>query len=142
MALDNPKKPCNVGGSLRAAFVYGAELVVISGNRQRKGIRHPADTTMAWRHSPLLECEDVFDVIPYGCVPVAVDMVEGARLLHEYIHPERAFYVFGAEDATLGRRILDRCRDVVYMPTKFCMNLAATVNVVLYDRMAKRYNRV
>jgi tRNA(Leu) C34 or U34 (ribose-2'-O)-methylase TrmL len=24
------------------------------------------------------------------------------------------------------------------VPTRFCMNLAATVNVVLYDRLAKR----
>jgi tRNA(Leu) C34 or U34 (ribose-2'-O)-methylase TrmL len=27
---------------------------------------------------------------------------------------------------------------VIYIPTRYCMNLAATVNVVLYDRMAKR----
>ncbi|MBU0538004.1 MAG: 23S rRNA methyltransferase, partial [Gammaproteobacteria bacterium] len=26
---------------------------------------------------------------------------------------------------------------IVYIPTKGCMNLAATVNVVLYDRLAK-----
>jgi tRNA(Leu) C34 or U34 (ribose-2'-O)-methylase TrmL len=29
---------------------------------------------------------------------------------------------------------------VVYIPTTGCMNLAATVNVVLYDRMAKGNN--
>lgn len=29
------------------------------------------------------------------------------------------------------------CRDVVYVPSRFCMNLAATANVILYDRMAK-----
>jgi tRNA(Leu) C34 or U34 (ribose-2'-O)-methylase TrmL len=29
---------------------------------------------------------------------------------------------------------------VVYIPTTGCMNLAATVNVVLYDRMAKGLN--
>lgn len=27
--------------------------------------------------------------------------------------------------------------DLVAVPTRFCMNLAATVNVVLYDRLAK-----
>ncbi len=26
---------------------------------------------------------------------------------------------------------------VVYVPTRHCMNLAATVNVVLYDRLSK-----
>ena len=34
-------------------------------------------------------------------------------------------------------KITDWCRDVVYIPTDKCMNLAATVNVVLYDRLAK-----
>jgi tRNA(Leu) C34 or U34 (ribose-2'-O)-methylase TrmL len=30
---------------------------------------------------------------------------------------------------------------VVYVPTIGCMNLAATVNVVLYDRLAKELMR-
>jgi len=68
---------------------------------------------------------------------VAVDLIEGAIPLHEYKHPERAFYIFGQEDGTLGERVLSYCRDVVYIPTSYCMNLAATVNVVLYDRMSK-----
>ncbi len=42
-----------------------------------------------------------------------------------------------SETGNCGKRILDRCRDRVMVPTKFCMNLAATVNVILYDRMAK-----
>jgi tRNA(Leu) C34 or U34 (ribose-2'-O)-methylase TrmL len=29
---------------------------------------------------------------------------------------------------------------VVYIPTTGCMNLAATVNVVLYDRLSKGLN--
>lgn len=37
----------------------------------------------------------------------------------------------------LARRVLDRCTHRVMVPTAFCMNLAATVNVVLYDRLAK-----
>ena len=46
-------------------------------------------------------------------------------------------YVFGPEDGTLGKRVTDWCRDVVYVPTNYCMNLAATANVILYDRMSK-----
>ena len=33
--------------------------------------------------------------------------------------------------------MLSWCRDVVYIPTNGCMNLAACVNVVLYDRLSK-----
>ena len=48
------------------------------------------------------------------------------------------FYVFGAEDATLSAHHLARdVNEVVFMPTTGSMNLAATVNVLLYDRAAK-----
>lgn len=137
IGLDNPKTNVNVGSVLRAAGVYGAAFVAASGRRYSSA---PTDTMKHVRHLPLLQVEDVFSVVPYDCVPVAVDLVEGAIPLHEYVHPERAFYVFGAEDATLGDRVLSKCRDRVYIPTDGCMNLAATVNVVLYDRLSKTLN--
>lgn len=137
IGLDNPKNGVNVGGTLRAAGVYGASLVVLGGARP-KSIRHCSDTMAAYRHIPTVLVDDVFDALPFDCVPVAVDLLDNAKPLPEYKHPERAFYIFGAEDATLGARITDRCRDVIYIPTNRCMNLAATVNVVLYDRLAKQ----
>lgn len=110
-------------------------MVAVSGQRYSKA---PTDTMRVHRHLPLIQCEDLHDVIPYDCVPVAVDLVAGAVPLPEYRHPERAFYVFGPEDGTLGARTLAWCRDAIMVPTSGCMNLAATVNVVLYDRMAKQ----
>ena len=59
-------------------------------------------------------------------------------IVNGYTIGPRADLSGGAEDATLGDRILSRCASVVYVPTRFCMNLAAAVNVVLYDRCAKR----
>lgn len=140
IGLDNPKNGLNIGGTMRAAGVYGAELIVLGGERP-KNIRHASDTLKAWKHVPTLLVDDVFDAMPFDCVPVAVDLLPDAKSLPGYIHPERAFYIFGAEDATLGKRITDRCRDVVFIPTRYCMNLAATVNVVLYDRMAKNLSK-
>jgi len=46
-------------------------------------------------------------------------------------------YIFGPEDGTISQAVIDRADAVVYVPTIGCMNLAATVNVVLYDRLAK-----
>lgn len=135
VALDNPKSEVNVGGALRAVWVYRAAMLVVARGRFK---RVSTDTYKAYRHVPVLRVEDVFSALPFDCVPVAVDLVEGATPLPEYQHPERAFYVFGAEDATLGQRVLERCRDRVFVPMRGCMNLAATVNVVLYDRLAKR----
>lgn len=137
IALDNPKTPANIGGALRACGCYGADLVVLGGPRPERLSKLNTDTQKAWQHIPCVLVENIFDAIPYSTVPVAVDFLDGAIPLPRYVHPERAFYVFGAEDATLGKRILERCRDKIVVPTSYCMNLAATVNVVLYDRMAK-----
>lgn len=135
IGLINPKTPANIGGVSRAMGCYEASMLAISGSRFK---RFPADTQKAWRHTPIIQCESLLDVIPFDCVPVAVDLIEGARPLHSYAHPERAFYIFGPEDSTIGKDIHKRCRDVIYVPTNGCMNLAATVNVVLYDRQAKQ----
>lgn len=134
IGLDHPKTPENVGSALRASQCYGAAMLAVAGKRFK---RASTDTFKTWRHMPVLEVDDLQLVIPYGCVPVAVDLIPGAQDLTDYKHPERAFYIFGPEDGTLGERILSWCRDVVYVPTNRCMNLAATVNVVLYDRAAK-----
>lgn len=135
IAADNPKDMNNFGGIMRAAHCYGADMVVLARDRYRKSV---TNTTKAEKHIPLLRVEDVFDVLPYGCVPVAVDLIPGAISLPNFTHPESAFYIFGAEDSTLGERITKRCKHVVYIPTQYCMNLAACVNVVLYDRLLKK----
>jgi len=138
IGLVNPKNSLNVGSVLRAAGCYDVALVVVSGARPKRYLgRIPTDTQKAWRHMPLVVVEDLHEAIPYDCVPVAVDIIEGAQSLVDYKHPERAFYIFGPEDGTLGKAVTDWCRDVIQVPTNHCMNLAATANVVLYDRMAK-----
>lgn len=135
IGLDHPKTAENVAGVLRACGVYGAAFLATSGSRYR---RHQADTMAEHRHMPLIETDDLSMVIPYECIPVAVDLVDGAESLIGFNHPERAFYVFGAEDRTLGEGVLRWCPLRVMVPTRRCMNLAACVNVVLYDRMAKQ----
>lgn len=134
IGLFNPKSPINVGGAMRAAWCYDAAFVAMTGIRFKKA---PTDTFASWRHIPTFRTDDLLSVVPYGCVPVAVDLIEGATPLPEYEHPQRALYIFGPEDGTLGKAITSSCRDVIAIPMRGCSNLAATVNVVLYDRMVK-----
>lgn len=138
VGLHMPKTPANVGSVLRAAYCYGSGMVAHTGQRYK---RARTDMGAAYRHLPLIHADDLHDLLPYDCVPVAVDLIEGAQCLMNYVHPERAFYIFGPEDGTLGQLVTSWCRDKVYVPTAFCMNLAAAVNVVLYDRMAKEGRR-
>lgn len=135
IGLWEPKFADNLGHILRASGCYGVSMVAYTGDRYRNSA---TDTQKAYRHIPVIRAEDLQKVCPYDCVPVAVDLVPDAQPLHSYRHPERAFYIFGGEDRTLDSGVTKWCRDVIYIPTKFCMNLSACVNVVLYDRMAKQ----
>lgn len=138
IGLYKPKSAVNIGSALRAATCYGAGFVAIHGRRD--GVRSATDTTAAHDTIPVLRTEDLRSVIPFNCVPVAVELMDGVSLV-DYEHPRSAFYVFGPEDSSLGKAVTSWCRDIVYVPTKVCMNLAATVNVVLYDRLAKQLRR-
>lgn len=135
VGLFAPKNEVNVGGALRACGVYDAAFMLVQGQRFK---RMSTDTMKAYRHIPVTSVVDLHAALPFDCVPVAVELIEGARSLFSYVHPERALYIFGPEDSSLGERTLSWCRDIVYIPTSGCMNLAACVNVVLYDRLAKR----
>src|SRR5213079_3262343 len=70
--------------------------------------------------------------------PVAVELRPGAESLVSFEHPEDALYVFGPEDGGLEKAVRVRCHRFVVIPTHHCLNLAAAVNVVLYDRRLKR----
>lgn len=136
IGLHKPKTAANVGSVLRAAGCFGAAFVAQSGNRYNSGMI--TDTMKTYRHTPLFRVDDLHSIVPFDCAPVAVDLIDYATPLHEYKHPQRAFYIFGPEDGTLGAKTLSWCRDVVYIPTNGCLNLAATVNVVLYSRMIQQ----
>lgn len=133
VGLHHPKTPENIAGVLRACGCYGAAMLAVTGRRYEK---RSLDTTKHWRHMPLMHLDEM--QIPFGADAIAVDLVDGAIPLPKFTHPESAFYIFGPEDGTLGQDIIKRCRYKVMVPTRVCMNLAACVNVVLYDRMAKQ----
>ena len=139
IGLCHPKDKANVGSALRACGCFGASFLAYSGRRYQ---RHATDTQKAYRTMPLLYAgdapEDILRVIPYDCVPIAVELVEGARTLSAFTHPERAYYIFGPEDSSLSKTILQKCQHTLVIPSNFCLNLAAAVNVVLYDRVSKR----
>lgn len=138
IGLIQPKTPANIGSIMRACGVYGASQLFFTGQRFKKTRQFITDPQKHYRHIPLTNTDNLRNVIPYDCVPVAIDFIEGSKSLIDYSHPERAFYIFGPEDGTLGKKTLEFCRDAIHIPTNGSMNLAATVNVVLYDRMSKR----
>lgn len=138
IGLVNPKSPENVGMVLRAAGCYAAQKVFYSGERYNRARKFFTDTKNAHQKIPLQCVDDLLLAAPQGASIVAVELIEGAVPLVHFEHPEHAYYIFGPEDGSLSQAILDASDHVVYVPTIGCMNLAASVNVVLYDRLAKR----
>ena len=137
IGLHNPKSPENVGSVMRAAGCYGVSSVFYTGKRYDAAKPFYTDTQKIYEQLPLVHADNLKSIIPFGCVPIAVDLIEGAKPLPTYKHPPRAFYIFGPEDGTLKQEIIQFCSDTIYVPTNGSMNLAAAVNVILYDRMAK-----
>ncbi|WP_305838486.1 RNA methyltransferase [Photobacterium leiognathi] len=138
IGLTNPKSPTNVGAVLRAAGCYKADAVTYTGTRYDLAAKFQTDTKKMAQTIPLLGVESFLDDLPQEMKIVCVDFAEGATLLPHFEHPEKAIYIFGPEDGSIAQDVADKADHVVYVPTVGCMNLAASVNVVLYDRLAKQ----
>jgi tRNA(Leu) C34 or U34 (ribose-2'-O)-methylase TrmL len=122
---------------MRAAGCFQVDAVFYTGERYARATRFNTDTKDVSQKIPLTGVSSLLDVVPENMKIVCVEFVEGAIPLTEYQHPDNAFYLFGPEDSTLGQDVIDAADAVVYVPTIGSLNLAAVVNVVLYDRMAK-----
>lgn len=137
IGLCNPKSPSNVGAVMRAAGCFNVDAVFYTGVRYPRAAKFNTDTKNASQSIPLSGVDCLLDSVADGTQIICVELVEGATPLPEYQHPDNALYIFGPEDGTLSQEVIDKADAVVYIPTIGCMNLAATVNVVLYDRLSK-----
>lgn len=140
VVLHNPKFTHNVGAALRACAAFGADTLCWTGSRcnLEGGERLPREERMkGYKHVETLQNERPFDLFP-ELTPVAVEVREASESLTTFQHPENAMYVFGPEDGSLPQSYLCHCHRFVHIPSHFCLNLSAAVNVVLYDRRLKR----
>lgn len=130
------KTAANIGTLWRSAHLYGAAFVFTVGARYA---RQASDTPATPRHTPLWHFADVDDLhahLPWSAPLVGVEMDPRAEALPDYKHRERAVYLLGAEDNGLPLKVLDRCHDVVQIPSLMpqSMNVATAGTVLLYDR--------
>jgi tRNA(Leu) C34 or U34 (ribose-2'-O)-methylase TrmL len=139
LVLINPKYPHNVGAAVRAASCYGVGSIVYTGRRvglTEGEARVPREERMrSYAEVDLVSYDWPFHIL--GGTPVAVEVRQNATPLPIFEHPTDAVYVFGPEDGSLGRVILQHCHAFVRIPTRHCLNLSVAVATVLYDRMTK-----
>jgi tRNA(Leu) C34 or U34 (ribose-2'-O)-methylase TrmL len=144
-ALVDCKNGFNLGGVIRAVGAFNGRLVVASGERWKaKGDWRNMDGEGAHLRFPCyLGVKDVFDYLPkmdvgYGAEAVAIEIAQGSESLVDFIHPKVAMYVFGPEDGSLPKEVLDKCSKKVYIPAAYSLNLYSAATAVFYDRMSKR----
>lgn len=151
VVLLNPKTPANVGGVLRACSIFGVEELRWTGERVQDGRlpaapeiaknkwRLPREERMkAYKHVNWgIEQDAVDNYIDQGLTPVCVEVDPTAELLPHFAHPDNAVYIFGPEDGGVGKGVRHICHRFVTIPSVSCLNLAAAVNVTLYDRLVK-----
>lgn len=140
IGLCDPKSPSNVGSVMRAAGCYGVAAVRYTGERFNRATKFCTDTKSTQSKIPLSNVDDLLDDLPNRCEIVCVELAIGATALPDFTHPENALYIFGPEDGSVAQGLIDQADHIVYVPTIGCMNLAASVNVLLYDRLSKSSN--
>lgn len=142
--LDSPKNSFNIGAVLRTAGAFDGNFVVASNKRfHDKGDWRTLDTEAAHLRMPcFLGVNDLIPFIPEKHVPVAIELSDDATSLFDFEHPTNAVYFFGPEDGALNDVYLNKCVHKIYIPTKYSLNLAQTVNIVCYDRAMKMSKRV
>jgi tRNA(Leu) C34 or U34 (ribose-2'-O)-methylase TrmL len=150
--LVDPKYPHNVAATIRACSCFGIKSLFWTGARvdPRQYERLPREERMkgyqdvAWVHT-----DRPFDYLESDrknwhrrnfkvkAHPVCVEIHPDSIALPDFIHPPNAVYVFGPEDGGVPQVIRRHCWSFVHIPSRHCLNLAAAVNVVLYDRSIK-----
>ena len=131
------KTPANVGTLWRSAYQLGASGIFTVGRRYPQ---QASDTVKAHRHIPLREFLDLDALLaaqPYACPIVAVEM--GGKPLANFVHPERAIYLLGAEDHGIPASAIEKCQHIVSLPSVRAQsyNVAVAGSLVMFDRLNK-----
>jgi tRNA G18 (ribose-2'-O)-methylase SpoU len=142
IGIEAGKSPENLGGLWRSAHAFGAAFIFTIGARYPR--RQAMDTTHAQRSVPLFEWADASKFAEVrDCEVIGIECGQGKpKPLPDFRHPERAIYVLGAEDRGLSSQMLERCDRLIEIPTAYCLNVATTGALVMYDRAAKAANRL
>jgi len=131
------KTPANVGTLWRSAFQLGAAGIFTVGRRYPQ---QASDTVKAFKHIPcreFLDFDALMAALPHACPLVAVEM--GGKPLQNFVHPESAVYLLGAEDHGIPPAILARCHHVISLPSirTQSYNVAVAGSMVMFDRQNK-----
>jgi len=132
-----PKSKVNFGTLFRSANIFGASFVFLIGCRFKK---QSSDTLRSERALPVYSYGsfgEFITALPHNCKLIAVENTCDASPLKNYVHPQQACYLLGAEESGLPPEVLESCHETVIIPGRFCLNVAVAGSIVMYDRISK-----
>jgi tRNA G18 (ribose-2'-O)-methylase SpoU len=128
-------KPMNLGALMRTAHAFGASFFFTISAAPKIREAYNADTSRSFGHLPYYPYETLDELrLPKGCALVGVELTDDAIELPRFQHPAAAAYVLGRERGSLSPALIARCKHVVKIPTKFCLNVGLAGALVMYDR--------
>ena len=129
-------KPMNLGALARTAHAFGASFAFTLAAAFDRTEANRADTSDASDSMPIYDWATLDDMrLPVGCVLVGIELTPDAVELPSFRHPRSAAYILGPERGSLSPETTARCRHVVKIPTKFCINVSLAGALVMYDRV-------
>ena len=137
IGIENTKTEVNIGTLWRSAYIFGAAFIFTINKKYEEQC---SDTIKSWRHIPLYHYEsfeEFYKVLPYDCRLIGIELIPEAIPIKNYIHPQRAIYLLGAEDNGLSKTAINMCHQVVVLPGKHSMNVSVAGSVVMFDRVNK-----
>lgn len=136
IGAEDISKPMNLGALMRTAHAFGASFFFTVNAHPKVRHAYNSDTSRSFGHVPYYPWDTVDDMrLPKGCTLVGVELTDDAVELPRFQHPQGAAYVLGRERGSLSPELLSRCKHVVKIPTKFCVNVGLAGALVMYDRL-------
>ena len=135
IGVEGISKPMNLGNLMRSAHGFGASFF-FTVDAEKRALKPGSDTSRSSFHLPHHVWRSISDMaLPESCRLVGVELTGDAVDLPSFRHPTRAAYVLGPERDSLSPKMQEKCEFIIKIPTAFCINLATTGAVVMYDRM-------
>lgn len=135
IGVEGISKAYNLGAVLRTAHSFGASFAfTIDAYHTVRDVKK-TDTSRSSIHLPFYEWDNPSEfVLPKGCQLVGIELTDDAVDLPSFRHPLNCAYVLGPEEGSLSEAMQAKCKHIVKIPTKFCINVSLAAALTLYDR--------
>jgi tRNA G18 (ribose-2'-O)-methylase SpoU len=134
IAVDNVTRDFNMGTIIRTANAFGVRHVHVIGRKQWN--KRGAMMTDTYLHVHYHQTAEEFMQAIHGKTLVAVDNVEGSRMLNDKELPGNAVLLFGAEGPGIREELLKEAAEIVaieqYGSTR-SINVGVAAGIVMYE---------